>query len=251
MDETNPKSDAGQQEDPSDALAALYLTEETGLPCNTKDFEVTSFKASDSTGALVERRALRVTFGKNTSIKQQSHLLTFGSDDQQCNVILMATEASAVHCKIYAQLNSGPNVWVIEDSSIKGTDYVDDEALHTRKAKTAIHGRVAAHGLHRIQIGRNIFALRSPSDTQEESRRKRWFQDLEPILVTENLLREQLRGIIADYRPIRMVGEGGMGAVVQYMELTTGLMVAIKEEEVKREGADERIQKEIYYMQRV
>ena len=113
MGKIKAKSNAEQPEDPSDALAALYLTEETGLPCNTKDYEIIQFDAADSSGVRMERRALRVTFTKNTSVKQQRHLLTFGSDDQQCNVILNATEASPVHCKLYAQLNSGPNVWVI------------------------------------------------------------------------------------------------------------------------------------------
>ena len=35
----------------------------------------------------------------------------------------------------------------------------------------------------------------------------------------------------------------------EYMELTTGLMIAIKEAKVKTKEADEHIQKEIGYMQ--
>ena len=37
--------------------------------------------------------------------------------------------------------------------------------------------------------------------------------------------------------------------VFQYMEMTTGLMVAVKEEMVKNNAADKRVQKEISYMQ--
>lgn len=249
MAERKPRSDAGQPDDLSDALVALYLTEETGLPCNAKEYEISLFKAPDSAGTFVERRALRVTFEKNTSIKQQRHLLTFGSDDQCCNVILVATEASPVHCKVYAQLNSGPNVWVIEDSSSDGTEYIDIDALRSGIPKKVVGRRIAAYGLRHIRIGRNIFSLWLPSDDHETSLRERWFQDLDPMLVTQNLLREQLRGAAEDYCAICPIGHGGMGDVFKYMELTTGLMIAVKEEEVKKEEADKRIQKEIAYMQ--
>lgn len=249
MGETKPRSLAGQPDDLSDVLVALYLTEETGLPCTTKDYAISLLEVTDSAGARIERRALRVTFEKNTSVKQQRHLLTFGSDDHRCNVILNATEASPVHCKVYAQLNSGPHVWVIDDTSTDGTRYVDEESRLTGISKTVVGRRVAARGLCRLQIGRHIFTFWSPSDEQEISRRERWFQDLDPILVTESLLQEQLLGGVAEYRPIESVGHGGMGEVFKYMELTTGLMIAVKEEEVKKEGADQRIQKEIAYMQ--
>ncbi len=248
MDKTKSTNDAGQQCDHSDTLVALYLTEETGLPCNTKDYEITPFEAKDATEAPVERRALRVTFQKHTSLKQQVHLLTFGSDDQRCNVILSANEASQIHCKIYAQLNSGPNVWVIEDTSTNGTEYVDEESLRTRISKTVVSGRVAARGLYRVRIGRNMFGFWPPS-AGENTQREDWFRDLDPIPVTQEILQDQLRGARADYCPIDVVGHGGMGEVLRYMELSTGLMIAVKEESVKDKEADQRIQKEIGYMQ--
>ena len=40
-----------------------------------------------------------------------------------------------------------------------------------------------------------------------------------------------------------------MANVFKCMERTTGLLVAVKEEPVKSLGADERIQKELRYMQ--
>lgn len=249
MGKTKTGSDASQTDDLSGSLVAFYLTEETGLPCNAKDYEISSFMAPDSKGTLIERRALRVTFDKNLSVEQPRRLLTFGSDDQRCNVVIMATEASPLHCKVYAQLNSGPDVWVIEDYSSDGTEYIDDESLRTFKPKKVVSRRVAALGLCRIKIGRNIFSFWPPSDCQEVSRREYWFQDLDPVLVTQQMLREQLRGAMEDYCPIRPVGRGGMGGVFQYMELTTGLMVAVKEEEVRDKESDERVQKEIAYMQ--
>lgn len=249
MAKTNPKRHCNQLNNLSDALVALYLTEETGLPCNAKGYELATVEAQNDVGTLVERRALRVIFEKDTPIKQPHHLLTFGSDDQRCDVILEATDASPIHCKVYAQLNSGPNVWVIEDASTNGTVYVDDESLRTRIPKKVAHGRVAAQGLHRIRIGRLLFGFWSPSDNQEKSLRERYFQNLEPIPVTQEVLREQLRGVAVNFRRVLMVGDGGMGAVFKYIEMTTGLMIAVKEEEVKSKEADERVQKEIGYMQ--
>ena len=249
MDQTSSTSDGDQLNGLSNSLVALYLTEETGLPCNAKGYEIAPFEAQDSAGTLVERRGLRVTFENGTTIKQPRHLLTFGSDDQRCNVILKAAEASPVHCKIYAQLNSGPNVWVIEDTSTNGTEYVDEESLLTRISKKVARGRVAAQGLYRIQIGRNIFSFCSPSNDQENFQRERYFRDLEPVLVTQEILRSQLRGVSEDYRPVGMIGEGGMGKVFKFIEMTTGLMIAVKGEKVETKEADERVQKEIRYMQ--
>ena len=232
----------------TNALVALYLTQETGLPCNTKDYELSLFKPPESDGNLGKRHALRVTFQTGVSIVQQTHLLSFGSDPTRCNVILESTEASPVHCRIYAQFNSGPDVWVIEDTSTNGTEYVDGESRLTGISKKVVGRRVAARGLCRIRLGRSIFTLWSPTDEQEISRRETWFQNLDPILVSEQLLRQQLCGVKEEYRPLNLVGHGGMGAVSSYMELTTGLMIAVKEEEVKTDDADERVQKEIAHM---
>ena len=249
MGKVRSMGSADQRGSLSDVLVAFYMTEETGLPCNTKDYSISSFKAPDSTGTLLERRALRVTFEKNTSVEQQLHLLTFGSDDQRCNVILLASEASPVHCKVFAQLNSGFNIWVIEDNSNDGTVYLDDESIRNRIPKKALHRRVAVQGLCRIKIGRYLFTFGLPSDDQETSQRRHWFQNLDPILVTQNLLQKQLCGAAEDYRPVCLLRRGGMGAVSKYMERTTGLMIAVKEEEVETKEADERVQKEIRYMQ--
>lgn len=248
MGKTKSTSNDIQPSGHSGALVALYLTQETGLPCNAKDYELSIFMAPDSTGNLVARQALRVTFDKNTSVEQPRHLLTFGSDEKRCNVILMASEAKPVHCRVYAQLNSGPDVWVVEDSSSDGTEYLDHQSLRNFIPKQVVGGRFAAQGLRRIKIGRNIFSLWPPSDSQEISRRERWLQDHNPTLVTQKLLREQLRGAVENYCPIRRIGHGGMGDVLQYMEKTTGLMIAVKEEEVRSKEADERVQKEIGYM---
>ena len=249
MDRIDAKIDNDQPGKLSKSLVALYLTEETGLPCNAKGCEISTLEVEDSAGNRVKRLALRVTFDPGTSTKQPCHLLTFGSDDQLCNIILTATEASPIHCRIYAQLNSGPDIWVIEDTSANGTQYLDEESLRTRKSKNIDRGKVAVQGLRRIQIGRNIFSFWSPSDNQEKTRLERYFQDLDPVPVTEVMIREQLRGASFNIHPLEMIGDGGMGKVFRYMEMTTGLMIAVKEQEVETKKADERVQKEIGYLQ--
>ena len=249
MDRIDADFDTDQPADLSNALVALYLTEESGLPCNTKGYEISSLEAEDSAGARVEKRALRVTFDTGTSTKQPRRLLTFGSNDQLCNVVLRATEASPIHCSIYAQLNSGPDIWVIEDISANGTQYLDEESLRTRLPKNVTRGRVAVQGLCRIQMGRSVFGFWFPSDRLEKSRRERYFRHLDPVPVTQEILREQLRGASSNFRPLEMIGDGGMGKVFRYMEMTTGLMIAVKEEKVENKKADERVQKEIGYMQ--
>ena len=249
MDRIDPKTHTDQPVNLSNALVVLYLTEETGLPCNAKGYDISTLEVKDLVGNRVKRPALRVTFDTGTSTKQPCHLLTFGSDDQLCNIILTATEASPTHCSIYAQLNSGPDIWVIEDTSANGTQYLDEESLRTHLPKSVARGRVAVQGLRRIQIGRTIFSFWSPSENLEKARLKRYFRNLDPIPVTQELLGEQLRGVPAKFRSLEMIGDGGMGKVFRYMETTTGLMIAVKEEEVENKKADERVQKEIGYMQ--
>lgn len=249
MDRIDPKIDTDQPGHLSNTLVALYLTEETGLPCSAKDYVINTLEVEDSTGNRVKRPALRVTFDPGTSTKQPCHLLTFGSDDQLCNIILTATEASPIHCRIYAQLNSGPDIWVIENASTNGIEYLDKESLRTGKSKNIDRGKVAVQGLRRIQIGRCVFTFRSPSDNQEKNRLERYFRYLDPVPVTELMIQEQLRGVPPNFLPLEMIGHGGMGDVFRYIETTTGLMIAIKEEKVKTKQADERVQKEIGYMQ--
>ena len=107
MVDTRARSGADQLGDFPDAVVALYLTNETGPACEIGGYGISSFRALNTDGMLVEKRGLKVTFGRNASVKHPHHLLTFGSD-QRCNVVLKTSEASPVHCKVYAQLNSGP-----------------------------------------------------------------------------------------------------------------------------------------------
>ena len=175
MANTRARSGADELGDVPDTLVAFYLTPKTGLVLKTEGYEISMFEAPNSDGILAERHALRVTFNRNVSLGRPKHLLTFGSDHHRCNVVLKASEASPVHCKVYAQLNSGPNLWVIEDNSAHGTGYYDDESSRAQTFKTLVRRRAAANGLHHIKIGHNIFDFHLPSDEHEKFQRKRWF----------------------------------------------------------------------------
>ena len=50
-----------------------------------------------------------------------NYWISFGSDSQ-CHGLFPADVASQVHCKIYAQLNSGSQGWLVDDSSTHGKE---------------------------------------------------------------------------------------------------------------------------------
>lgn len=108
---------------------------------------------------------------------------------------------------------------MIEDTSTKGTRYSDGESQTYRSGTLCF--RFFGH----------------PQTKQEILRRDRWHKDLDPVPITTDLLRDQLLGATAGYRSVEKIGQGGMSTVYQDMELTTGLMIAVKEEDVKnRDG---------------
>ena len=202
MVDTKARSGADQLGDFPDAVVALYLTNETGPACEIGGYGISSFRATNSDGMLAEKEGLRVTFGRNASVKHPHHLLTFGSN-QRYNVVLKTSKASPVHYKVYAQLNSSPGFWVIEDTSAHGTEYKDEGSCRAQIFKTLVRRSAATYGLHRIRIGPNNFHLWLPSDEHEKFQRERWFKHLDPILVTEGLLQEQLCGATKAFCKIR------------------------------------------------
>lgn len=64
---------------------------------------------------------LRITLNPHAKVENPECLLVFGSDPKRCNVILGADGIDPVHCRVWAQLNSGPNVLVLDNHSAIGT----------------------------------------------------------------------------------------------------------------------------------
>ena len=232
----------------SDPIVAFYLTQKTDLSVKFQgDYQIVTIKVVDVSGKVVEKPAIRVTFPCNQSIENLVGLIGFGSD-ARCHVQLPAGIASPVHCRIYAQLNSGPRLWVAEDDSEQGTQVVDDETKRDKIVKI-VHGRrQALEGLLAIIIGPYSFELRAPVSIREVHRREEWFRCNKPIPITRSMLQRQLNGLPCNWLRMNIVGKGGFGTVYRYMEKQTALYVAVKEEKLTSRRALE-VKKEVKFME--
>lgn len=101
-----------------ESIVAFYITQEEGFPSSIQGLgqTVVVIDVRGPSGSPMQKHALKVTFPIKQSIEQPVGLVAFGSD-HRCHFVLPASDASEVHCKVWAQLNSGPDVWIIEDSS--------------------------------------------------------------------------------------------------------------------------------------
>ena len=199
-------------------------------------YKVVKIETIDATGKSVANSALKITCDQRVALELQTPLLTFGSNSQQCNIVLDARHASPVHCKIFAQLNSGPDVWVLEDSSDNGTSYTTGDSQGANDIKKIYRCSRGVQKLRHITIGPYSFDCRPPEDETEILERKRWFQRHEPLPVTASILKGQLDGRGAQFETLRKIGSGGFGTVYKVMEKHTGLMLAMKELKVKDEA---------------
>lgn len=233
----------------SEPILAFYLTQETDLPVKYQGkYQVVTIKVPSSSGNPAEKPALRVTFSHDQSIEELVGLIGFGSDSR-CHVLLPADVVSSVHCRVYAQLNSGPEIWLVDDSSTQGTQVEDDETSRDKVIKI-VHGRrQVAQGLHTIRLGPYLFKIRAPITNTEVRRREDWFRLNRPIPVTSTMLHRQLGGLEYDWLRMDRVGRGGNGAVYRYMEKRTALYVAIKEEKMKHSENEVKVKKEVIYME--
>ena len=232
----------------SEPIVAFYITQETDLPVKFQGgYQVVTIKILNSTGKPVEKPALRVTFSPDRSIEEPVGLVGFGSD-LRCHVLLPADVVCSVHCRVYAQLNSGPRVWLVDDSSTQGTVVEDDETSRDKIIKT-VHGhRRAAEGLHVIRVGPYEFKIRHSLDYTEVRRREDWFRLHKPIPVTRSMLDRQLGGQKPGWLRMNRIGKGGNGEVYRYMEKCTALYMAVKEQALDTD-TEPFVKKEVKYME--
>lgn len=235
----------------SEPVVAFYLTQETDLPVKFRgEHQLVTIKIPCPSGRPVEKPALRVTFSQYQSLAEPVGLLGFGSDFR-CHVLLPADIASPVHCRVYAQLNSGPLAWLVDDSSAQGTQIQDDETSRDQLSKTVHSRRQATPGLQALTIGPYKFQVRPPDSDAEVRRREDWFSLNKPIPVTSSMLARQLGGVKWDWHRMERVGEGGNAKVYKYMEKNTALLVAVKEEQTTNKAHQEMVLGEINFMKRL
>lgn len=234
-----------------ESIVVFYVTQEVGLPTTIRglDHTVVTITVRGPSGSLIQKNALKVTFPVQQSTEHPVGLVAFGTDPR-CHFVLHASDASDVHCKIWAQLNSGPDVWIIEDSSIHGTQVQDEASLQSGKVET-IHGRrQASKGLQSITIGSSTFCFLAPVSKSELRDREDWFRCNPPIPVTKAMLDRQVGKERYDLcrMGLKPIGEGTYGKVYKYMEKNTALLIAVKEQRTTNEETKRMVMKEINFM---
>lgn len=244
----NEKPDTLSKLDPtSEPVVAFYLTQETDLPIKFQgEHQLVTIKTFSPSGRPVEKPALRVTFSHDQSLAEPVGLLGFGSD-LRCHVLLPGDIANPVHCRVYAQLNSGPLAYLVDDSSAQGTQ-LDDDNTRDELSKLVQGRRQAAQGLRALIIGPYRFQVRPPDSDAEVRRRRDWFSLNKPIPVTLPMLARQLGGVQWNWLRREHVGEGGNAKVYKHMETSTALLIAIKVEETKDSQHKALVLKEVNLM---
>ena len=186
---------------------------------------------------------------------------TIGSSGHECNINLQHDEVLPIQCRIYAQLNSGYDCWILENRSDTVVRYSNDETfsdkfhaldpVETFGYKSLSRGQIALHHLRGLAIGPFIFKLRMPSDMLKI---QTWFSHNLPCLVSEKMLSEQ-SGIqvfaLADFQRIRRIGKGGFGEVAEVMEKKSGLKLALKTQHIRTRGRQIQVEKEICNMKKL
>ena len=229
------------------------------LPIPAPFLEQTPYASDHIAGRQDSRIALKIRCRQDVPLDRPVPILSIGSDPNRCGLVLDRRHADPVHCRIYAQLNSGFDVWIIKDDSTVGTfhrrlkdekdrENIDEtEELHTEEL---VHkDRKAVEGLRYLRIGPYEFHCRPSEDKEEIAEREQWFRRHEPLPVTSQTLTTQLAGKLLDIQDRKTIGEGGFGEVFKSMEMRTGLLVAVKKQKVGNDRGVRNIHREIRSME--
>ena len=146
------REDVSMQDADAEPITLLYLTllksRQRNRPHSVwKNICVVDFQHDDRTRGS---KAYKIVITPHVSVANPILVLTIGSDPRLCNMILGPKHAS-VHCKIYAQLNSSWNIWILEDCSQIGT-IIYNAATNSDGFRLS-RGSIAVHGLQKITIG--------------------------------------------------------------------------------------------------
>lgn len=216
---------------PAQPVVAFYLFHQNARdprcsPIKSDALTKASIDGSTTTKVL-ENLPWRVTFDRNSKVGNPPCLVSFGSDPR-CTIVLNGANISPFHCKIWAQLNSGPNMMVIEDASDVGTSLVDDNDISLEGKLQLKRNRLSAAGLKSVSIGPYNFRVELPRLEVEKADALQWFSEHEPILVTESMLKAQLGRSATEFEETCQIGQGGAGKIYRVVEKNTGLLFAFK-----------------------
>lgn len=176
-----------------------------------------------------ESRSWRVTFDRSSTTQTLTCLVVFGSHPK-CTIVLNGSNISPVHCIIYAQLNSGHKMMVIEDRSESGTSFFDGSSARAGIQIRILQDRLYAEDLRTIDVGSYQFRIEIPVLEAEKMELGRWFFEHEPQPASEPMLRAQLKGKRPEFQDLGQVGQGGNGKIYRFVEKRTGLLFAVKKQ---------------------
>ncbi len=263
MANLNFRSDVSMQDVDVPGLVLFYMVPRPSpvairLPVPAPFLEQTHYK-SNVAGSQVSQTALKITCRQDVHLDEPVLILSIGSDPIHCGLLLDRRYADPVHCQIYAQLNSGFDVWIIEDDSANGTLYrrrkdekscqnVDQtEELETQELIRK--DRKAVQGLRYLKIGPYEFDCLPSEINKEIADRERWFRRHEPLPVTSQMYLTQLAGRKPEIQERKIIGEGGFGEVFKSMEMRTGLLLAVKKQKVGNDCGVANVLREIRSME--
>ena len=215
-------------------LVLFRLANESNLPCLSSKFLMESHDIPGPGRLKSKKEAFNITLNPHVPVDQPVRLLTFGTDPQQCNILLSAEYICPIHCTVWAQLNSGPHVFVITSHSAPAVQYWDVNAVTTRTIETVVTGCWrATKNLLGLKIGPYSFSIHYPRDDAESRRLECWFREKEWVPVTKDMYDQQIGDRTPDWQMVGAVGEGANGQVIKKMEKHTGLVLAFKELQIK------------------
>ena len=200
----------------------------------------------------------------SSSVDKPICVSTIGSSGIDCNIVLQHDEINPIHCRIYAQCNSGHDCWIVQNLSDTIIKYSNDDrfgeefyAAYPGRAldyKSLSRGQIALHHLRGLVVGPFTINLRIPFNEQETQKRLSWFRYHLPCLVSEQMLRSQTdhRNLTpTDFSEISHICTGGYGEVGEVMEKRSGLKLAMKVQLVKSREKRAQVDNEIRNLQKL
>ena len=213
-----------------DHLVLFQLNNETRLPCVSTSYSSKLCDSPGSEGSAEHKEAFCITLDPSTAIDQPHRLITFGSDPRQCNMLLQSLSIEPVHCAVWTQLNSGPNVLVISNHSGQIMQYWDTDSLRKRMMGTInSHCYRATKDLLGLRIGPYCFSVHYCRDDWRSRKLESWFGNQMWKPVTEDMYNCQIGKLKPEWQIMGTAGEGANGEITKRMEMHTGLVVAFKQ----------------------
>ena len=211
----------------NEELVLFQLANETELRCLSSTYKSVLFQVP---GVPMMKAAFNITLDASVPIDQPVRLLTFGIDPSRCDMVLQGNDVDPVHCTIWAQLNSGPDVLVISNYSSKDLHFREFGTLNETLINHVPTGSSkATRGIFGLRIGPYHFSVSYSRGGKQRTRLEKWFQEHEWTPVTKAMLQNQLGSRAYEWQDVGIAGRGANGEIVKKMEKKTGLLVAFKE----------------------